>query len=55
VVLSEPLSYNAISMGDPKCFISYSWDSDLHKDWVRELATQLETNGVEVFLDQWDV
>ncbi len=37
----------------PRAFISYSWDSDGHKDWVRELGERLETNGVEVRLDQW--
>lgn len=42
-------------MANPRCFISYSWDSDSHKDWVRSFAEQLEANGVEVLLDQWDV
>ena len=42
-------------MNNPKCFISYSWDSPLHKDWVRFLAEQLQENGVYVLLDQWDV
>lgn len=36
-------------------FISYSWDSEAHKTWVRELATRLRTNGVEAVLDQWDI
>lgn len=39
----------------PQCFISYSWDSDSHKDWVRELANDLQKNGVSTFLDQWDL
>ena len=34
-------------------FISYSWDSDEHKLWVRDLATRLHTEGVAVRLDQW--
>jgi hypothetical protein len=38
----------------PMVFISYSWDSEDHKRWVRELATRLQQNGVEVLLDQWD-
>lgn len=42
-------------MPEPKCFISYSWDSDNHKKWVRNLATHLSENGVLVYLDQWDV
>jgi hypothetical protein len=36
-------------------FVSYSWDSDDHKDWVRHLAERLAANGVHVHLDQWDV
>lgn len=42
-------------MDTPKVFISYSWDSDAHKDWVRQLADRLVTNGVEVRLDQYDM
>lgn len=41
-------------MDDPKCFISYSWDGDNHRSWVRKLATDLQSSGVEVLLDQWD-
>jgi hypothetical protein len=39
----------------PKCFISYSWDNDAHKDWVRKLADGLKRRGVTVLLDQYDV
>lgn len=39
----------------PKVFVSYSHDSDLHKDWVLTLATRLVANGVNVLLDQWDL
>jgi len=42
-------------MPDPKCFISYSWDSFSHKNWVRFLAEKLHQNGVYTYLDQWDV
>ena len=42
-------------MIEPKCFISYSWDSESHKDWVRFFAEQLQKNGVFVYLDQWDI
>jgi hypothetical protein len=30
-----------------------SWDSDAHKDWVRNLASQLRADGIESILDQW--
>lgn len=39
----------------PKVFVSYSHDSDQHKDWVLSLATRLVANGVDVLLDQWDL
>ena len=39
----------------PRVFVSYSHDSQAHKDWVLKLATRLLANGVEVILDQWDL
>lgn len=38
-----------------RVFISYSHDSEAHKNWVRGLAEYLSQNGIEVVLDQWDV
>lgn len=37
----------------PSALVSYSWDSEEHKEWVRELAERLRQDGVEVTLDQW--
>lgn len=42
-------------MPAPKVFISYSHDTDQHKDWVLALATRLVANGVDIVLDQWDL
>ena len=42
-------------MESPKVFISYSHDSDEHKQWVLQLSTKLIENGVDVMLDQWDI
>lgn len=36
-------------------FISYSWDDDAHKAWVREFALRLRDDGVTVLLDQLDL
>lgn len=37
-------------------FISYSWDSEEHKQWVLELANYLmKQGGCEVLLDQYDL
>jgi len=39
----------------PSAFISYSWDSEAHKQWVLDLASRLQTQGVRVILDQWNL
>lgn len=39
----------------PSVFISYSWDSREHNDWVRSVAERLRGDGVNVTLDQWHV
>jgi hypothetical protein len=39
----------------PTVFVSYSWDSDEHKLWVRELALKLRSQGVDVKLDHWEL
>ena len=38
-----------------KAFISYSWDNDDHKEWVRRFVDELIRNGIEVTLDQYDL
>ncbi|MCK4528320.1 toll/interleukin-1 receptor domain-containing protein [candidate division WOR-3 bacterium] len=40
---------------NPTTFISYAWESDDLKNWVKELATQLRQNGIDAKLDQWEV
>ncbi len=42
-------------MDTPTCFISYSWDGEEHKKWVRSLAEKLQHSGVWIYLDQWDL
>jgi hypothetical protein len=37
----------------PRAFVSYSWDTPEHKEWVLKFATRLQTEGVEVVLDRW--
>ena len=34
-------------------FISYSWDDDSHREWVRRLAERLRADGVNVSIDRW--
>lgn len=38
----------------PQVFISYSWTSEEHKQWVLDLAIKLQSEmGVKVILDRW--
>lgn len=37
----------------PKVFISYSWTTTQHEEWVHDLATRLTEDGVEVLYDKW--
>lgn len=39
----------------PKVFISYSWTSVEHEQFVLELATSLRNHGVDAILDKWDL
>ena len=39
----------------PKVFISYSWDSQEHKDRVLDLADQLRRDGIDCNIDQFEV
>ncbi len=39
----------------PRVFISYSWDSDAHKERVFELAERLRDQGIDAQLDQYEV
>lgn len=34
-------------------FMSYSWDDEGHKVWVRDLATRVRGCGIDLKLDQW--
>jgi hypothetical protein len=39
----------------PVVFVSYSHDTDEHKEWVRMFATMLRDYGIDVILDQWEI
>jgi hypothetical protein len=41
---------------NPKVFISYSWDSVEHNNWVLNLAEKLcNPGGIDVILDKWEL
>jgi len=37
----------------PRLFISYSWSTPEHEQWVIDLATEIVNSGVDVILDKW--
>ena len=39
----------------PRAFMSYSWTSAEHAQWVVELANELVESGIDVVLDKWDL
>lgn len=39
----------------PKVFISYSWEDDEHKNWVKSFTDQLLECGIDATLDQYDL
>jgi len=43
------------SSSQPKVFISYSWTSPQHEQWVLDLADRLSGDGIVVTLDKWDL
>lgn len=38
-----------------RIFISYSWTTPKHEEWVYNLGNRLMENGIEVKLDKWDL
>ena len=42
-------------MKTTKAFVSYSWSSPEHEEWVLELATGLRESGIDTLLDKWDL
>ncbi len=51
-LLSQPYTE---TFKPPRVFISYSWESEDHKVWVRYLGERLYQAGIEARLDQWFV
>lgn len=49
--LSKESIFDNVPENNPVVFISYSWDDDSHKAWVKMLADELMSNGIYVFYD----
>lgn len=39
----------------PKIFISYAWEDEEHKQWVKRFANQLIADGIDAVIDQYDL
>ncbi|SCP99565.1 toll/interleukin-1 receptor domain-containing protein [Anaerobium acetethylicum] len=39
----------------PNVFISYSWEDESHRLWVKDLATKLRNDGVNATIDQFEL
>lgn len=51
----EPSDENAHTSRNPLIFISYTWDSEAHKQWVLNLADQFISDGIEAILDRHEL
>jgi hypothetical protein len=51
------MSYPEIShkKKSPKVFVSYKWENEEHKTWVKQLAGDLRAFGIDAQLDVWEV
>jgi hypothetical protein len=43
------------SITQPKIFVSYSWTTPQHEQWVLDLADRLSGDGIVVILDKWNL
>lgn len=53
--MSEKVAERDSDQLSPKVFLSYSWESDVHRGWVEGLAARLRNCGVETVLDKWNL
>ena len=44
-----------MSTEHPNVFISYSWEDDEHKEWVKGLADRLLSDGINATIDKYDL
>lgn len=48
---SKESIFDNVPEGHPIVFISYSWDDESHRAWVKKFADELVANGIYVFYD----
>ena len=55
ITLNIQIYDKEITVSVPKVFVSYSHDTQEHKQWVLELATRLRSSGIDAVIDQWEL
>ncbi|MYF35716.1 MAG: TIR domain-containing protein [Synechococcus sp. SB0678_bin_12] len=53
--MQDTTDENRVDNENIRIFISYSWDNENHKQWVKSLAERLRNDGIEAILDQWEL
>ncbi len=49
--ISKESIFDNVPEDHPVVFISYSWDDENHRAWIKKLADELMANGIYVFYD----
>lgn len=49
------MSTDTVEIEEKKVFISYSWSTPDHEEWVMDLAERLMQDGVDVIIDKWEL
>lgn len=44
-----------LNTNTPRVFISYAWEDEAHKEWVRKFADLLIENKIDAIIDQYDL
>jgi len=53
--MQDTTNANRVDDENIKVFISYSWDNENRKQWVKNLAERLCNDGIEAILDEWEL
>lgn len=53
VIQQETASAPSVAAGAPRVFVSYAWEDDSYRNWVKRLATRLRQDGINARLDAW--
>src|SRR5215469_2135 len=52
ILLPSNVNRKVPNEANPRVFVSYSWDTELHKNWALIFVNQLRQHGIDAFIDQ---